>query len=55
MISGLPRRPWKQKAELVKEGKYTGEAREQIARKLGRLLSYPEAKIDQLIKAQTQR
>lgn len=40
----------KQKAELVKEGKYTGEAREQIARKLGRLLSYPEAKIDQLLK-----
>jgi hypothetical protein len=42
----------KQKAELIKAGKYTGAAREQIARKLGKLLSYPDAKIDELLKAQ---
>jgi hypothetical protein len=41
-----------QKADLVKAGKYSGAEREQIARKLGRLLSYPEAKIDELLKAQ---
>lgn len=45
----------KRKAELVKAGKYTGAAREQIARQLGKLLSYPDAKIDALLKPQTQR
>ena len=41
----------KQKAELVRSGKYSGAAREQVAREMGRLLSYPEAKIDELLKA----
>lgn len=38
-----------QKEKLVKEGKYTGEARLIIARKMGRLLSYPEKKIEELL------
>ena len=37
------------KAELVAAGKYTGAAREEIARRFGRLLSYPEAVIDGLL------
>lgn len=38
------------KARLVAAGEYEGEAREQIARRFGRLLSYPEPVIDDLIK-----
>jgi len=38
------------KAALVKSGGYTGKAREEIARRLGRLLSYPEPGIDKLLK-----
>jgi hypothetical protein len=38
------------RAQLVKSGTYTGKAREEIARRLGRLLSYPEPSIDALIK-----
>lgn len=37
------------KAELVAAGSYTGAAREAIARRFGRLLSYPEAVIDDLL------
>ena len=40
----------RKKAHLVKSGTYTGKAREQIARQLGRLLSYPESSIDGLMK-----
>ena len=37
------------KSELVEAGSYTGEARRDIARQFGRLLSYPEANIEELI------
>ena len=37
------------KAALVAAGRYDGAAREDIARRFGRLLSYPEAVIDDLI------
>lgn len=40
------------KAALVAEGGYHGDAREQIARRFGRLLSYPEPVIDDLIAKQ---
>ena len=40
----------RQKAVLVKSSAYTGEAREQIARRLGKLLSYPEPAIDALLR-----
>jgi hypothetical protein len=40
------------KAELVAAGKYTGAARQEIARRFGRLLSYPEAVIDDLLARQ---
>lgn len=39
------------KAALVDAGRYEGEAREEIARRLGRLLSYPDAVIDDLLGA----
>lgn len=39
------------KADLVKAGKYTGKAREDIARDFGRLLSYPESIIDDKLQA----
>lgn len=42
-----------QKSALLKSNSYSGKAREEVARKLGRLLSYPEAKIDELLKATT--
>ena len=45
----------REKSQLVQTGKYTGEPREQIARKLGRLLSYPDAEIDRALKTQAQR
>lgn len=38
------------KAELVEAGKYEGEARKEIARDFGRLLSYPEDIIEGKIK-----
>jgi len=41
------------KATLVAAGDYSGAAREDIARRFGRLLSYPEEIITDLIKKQT--
>ena len=41
------------KARLVAAGKYEGEARQEIARRFGRLLSYPEPVIDELIRKQS--
>ena len=41
------------KAMLVAAGKYEGDAREEIARRFGRLLSYPESVIDELLERQT--
>ena len=40
------------KAELVAAGEFTGIAREDIARRFGRLLSYPEPVIDDLLARQ---
>ncbi|MGD9346416.1 MAG: hypothetical protein PVH84_11165 [Candidatus Aminicenantes bacterium] len=40
----------REKDELVKTGRYRGEARRNIARKMGRLLSYPEAHIEKLLR-----
>ena len=37
------------KAKLVAAGKYEGAAREEIARRFGHLLSYPESVIDELL------
>ena len=37
------------KATLVEAGEYEGEAREEIARRFGRLLSYPDSVIDDLL------
>lgn len=39
-----------QKAEWVKSGRYTGESRKVIARKFGKLLSYPDSIIEEKIK-----
>lgn len=39
----------KDKAELIQSGHYTGEARKEIARRFGRLLSYPEEKIERML------
>lgn len=39
----------KKKSELVESGAYTGDARRDIARQFGKLLSYPEANIEELI------
>ncbi len=41
------------KAALVATGEYEGEAREEIARRFGRLLSYPESVIDDLLERQS--
>jgi len=41
------------KAALVVVGEYEGEAREEIARRFGRLLSYPESVIDDLLDRQS--
>jgi hypothetical protein len=38
---------------LVEDGKYEGDARREIARRFGRLLSYPDAVIADLISKQT--
>lgn len=45
----------RKKAQLVKSATYAGKAREDIARQLGRLLSYPEPAIDELLKKNTVR
>jgi len=37
------------KSALVEAGDYEGEAREEIARRFGRLLSYPKPVIDDLL------
>ena len=37
------------KSRLVASNQYTGQAREEIARRLGAMLSYPEWKINELI------
>ena len=37
------------KGQLVASNQYTGEARKEIARRFGAMLSYPEWKIDELI------
>jgi catechol 2,3-dioxygenase-like lactoylglutathione lyase family enzyme len=39
----------KQKQQLVKAGAYQGPARKELARSFGRLLSYPEWRIDELL------
>jgi len=39
-----------EKARLVKAGNYRGEARKNIARKFGKLLSYPDTIIEEMIK-----
>lgn len=41
------------KTALVSAGKYAGQAREDIARRFGRMLSYPDSVIDELIAKQT--
>jgi hypothetical protein len=38
-----------EKRRLVESGAYVGAAREDIARRMGRLLSYPEERIDELL------
>ena len=38
------------KQALVRNGKYSGQARKDIAREFGRMLSYPEATIEEKIK-----
>jgi hypothetical protein len=43
----------KEKTALAAAGKYRGVAREKIARRFGRLLSYPENVIDDLIEKQS--
>ena len=40
----------KEKVELVNSGNYKGESRKEIARKFGRLLSYPDSIIEEKIK-----
>ena len=39
-----------EKAELIEMGEYAGKAREDIARRFGRLLSYPDAVIDEKLR-----
>ena len=41
-----------EKERLIRLGRYHGEARENIARRMGKLLSYPDSKIDSLIKTE---
>jgi hypothetical protein len=40
----------RRRAQLVGSGAYSGAAREQVARQFGRLLSYPDQKIDELLR-----
>jgi hypothetical protein len=39
----------REKEELIKEGRYRGESRQNIARKMGLLLSYPEERIAKML------
>jgi hypothetical protein len=39
----------KEKEELIRAERYEGEARRNIARKMGRLLSYPEERIEKML------
>ena len=39
----------KRKSELVEAGSYTGEARRDVARQFGKLLSYPDAVVEEMI------
>ena len=39
-----------EKKKLVKNGGYQGEPRQEVARQMGRLLSYPEATINRMLK-----
>jgi hypothetical protein len=43
-----------EKEALVEKGAYEGEARREIARKMGRLLSYPEERIEQMLSSRSQ-
>ena len=38
-----------EKNDLIEQGRYEGEARLDVARQMGRLLSYPEARIDEML------
>ena len=38
-----------EKENLIKDGRYKGEPRKNIARKMGRLLSYPEERIEKML------
>jgi hypothetical protein len=40
----------REKEQLIKAGQYTGKVREDIAKRWGRLLGYPESRIDSLLK-----
>jgi hypothetical protein len=42
------------KRELVETGKYSGKPREDVARGMGKLLSYPDQKIDSLLEKQSE-
>jgi hypothetical protein len=42
-----------EKADLLEKGEYEGEARGEIARKMGRLLSYPEERIEAMLAERT--
>ena len=37
------------KQKLIDDGQYEGEARKEIAREMGRLLSYPEERIEAML------
>ena len=39
----------KRKQKLIDEGRYEGEERKEIAREMGRLLSYPEERIERML------
>ena len=43
----------KRKSDLVESGSYAGEARRKLARQFGRLLSYPDTAIEELINKNT--
>jgi hypothetical protein len=38
-----------EKEDLIATGRYQGEARKNLARKMGRLLSYPEERIEKML------
>ncbi len=37
------------KQKLIDDGRYQGEERKEIAREMGRLLSYPEERIERMV------